>query len=154
MKRYWIIGLILAVCLGLVACGQIEDTNGENDYSLATLTNEDLLKGASSSTQVGFLHTQINDTHTVKVSKFSGVEVLESVRATESIKSITFLVECTRKSGNLYVYVRCDGQIVGDFEIGAKDELVLDNPAPGKYELCVAGESASYELSVTITTQS
>ncbi|MBR2446750.1 MAG: hypothetical protein IKB28_08840 [Clostridia bacterium] len=151
MKRYWIIGLILAMCLGLAACGQIEDTNGEQDYSLATITEEQLVKGTNSSSKVGFLHTQINDSHTFKVNKFSGVEAIESVRATENTKSITFLVECTRKSGNLYVYVRCDGQIVGDFEIGARDDLVLENPAPGKYELCVAGESASYELSVTIT---
>ena len=151
MKRYWIIGLILAMCLGLVACGQIEDTNGEDDYSLATITEEQLVKGTNSSSKVGFLHTQINDSHTFKVNKFSGVEAIESVRATESTKSITFLVECTRNSGNLYVYVRCDGQIVGDFEIGTKDDLVIENPAPGKYELCVAGESASYELNLTIT---
>ncbi len=151
MKRYWIIGLILAMCLGLVACGQIEDTNGEQDYSLATITEEQLVKGTNSSSKVGFLHTQINNSHTFKVNKFSGVEAIESVRATESTKSITFLVESTRNSGNLYVYVRCDGQIVGDFEIGTKDDLVIENPAPGKYELCVAGESASYELSVTIT---
>ena len=151
MKRYWIIGLILAMCLGLVACGQIEDTNGEQDYSLATITEEQLVKGTNSSSKVGFLHTQINNSHTFKVNKFSGVEAIESVRATESTKSITFLVESTRNSGNLYVYVRCDGQIVGDLEIGTKDDLVIENPAPGKYELCVAGESASYELSVTIT---
>ena len=130
MKRYWIIGLILAMCLGLVACGQIEDTNGEDDYSLATITEEQLVKGTNSSSKVGFLHTQINNSHTFKVNKFSGVEAIESVRATESTKSITFLVESTRKSGNLYVYVRCDGQIVGDFEIGEKDELVLENPHP------------------------
>ena len=151
MKRYWIIGLILAMCLGLAACGQIEDTNGEDDYSLATITEEQLVKGTNSSSKVGFLHTQINDSHTFKVNKFSGVEAIESIRATESTKSITFLVECTRNSGNLYVYVRCDGQIVGDFEIGTKDDLVIENPAPGKYELCVAGESASYELNLTIT---
>ncbi len=151
MKRYWIFGLILAMCLGLVACGQIEDTNGQDDYSLATITEEELVKGTNSSSKVGFLHTQINDSHTFKVSKFSGVEAIESVRATENTKSITFLVESTRTSGNLYVYVRCDDQIVGEFEIGARDDLVIESPAPGKYELCVAGESASYELSVTIT---
>lgn len=151
MKRYWIFGLILVICLGLVACGQIEDTNGEQDYSLATITEEQLVKGTNSSSKVGFLHTQINDSHTFKVNKFSGVEAIESVRATESTKSIIFLVESTRKSGNLFVYVRCDSQIVGEFEIGARDDLVIENPAPGKYELCVAGESASYELSVTIT---
>ena len=139
------------MCLGLVACGQIEDTNGEQDYSLATITEEQLVKGTNSSSKVGFLHTQINDSHTFKVNKFSGVEAIESVRATENTKSITFLVESTRNSGNLYVYVRCNGQIVGDFEIGARDDLVIENPAPCKYELCVAGESASYELSVTIT---
>ena len=151
MKRYWIFGLILAMCLGLVACGQIEDTNGEDDYSLATITQEELIKGTNSSSKVGSMHTQINDKHTFQDSKFSGDEAIESVRATESTKSITFLVESTRESGNLYVYVRCDGQIVGDFEIGSRDDLVIENPTPGKYELCVAGESASYELNVTIT---
>lgn len=152
MKRYICIGLLLAVCLGMVACGQIEDVNGENDHSLATLTKEELVKGASSSSKVGFLHTQLNDKHTFKVSKFSGVEVLESVRADDKTQSITFTVDSTHSGGNLYLYVRCDGQIVGDFEIGTKDDLVLENPAPGKYEICVAGESASYELNLTITT--
>ena len=150
MKRYWIFGLILAICLGLVACGQIEDTNGEDDYSLATITKEELVKGASSSSQVGFLHTQVNDKHTYKVAKFSGVEVLESVRATESTQSITFTVESTRESGNLYIYVRCDQEIVGEFAIGKGDSLILEQPAPGKYELCIAGESASFEMTVII----
>ncbi|MBQ7379537.1 MAG: hypothetical protein IJW70_07680 [Clostridia bacterium] len=150
MKRYLCIGLLLIVCLGMVACGQIEDTNGEDDYSLATITKEELVKSASNSSQVGFLHTQVNDKHTYKVAKFSGVEMLESVRATESTKSITFTVESTRESGNLYIYVRCDGEIVGEFAVGGSDSLILEQPAPGKYELCIAGESASFEMTATI----
>ena len=150
MKRFWIFGLILILCLGLASCTQIEDNNGEDDFSLAVLTNKDLLKSASSSSKVGFVRSQINDKLTVKVSRFSGVEVLESISADQNTGSITFSVQSTLGSGNLYVYVRHDGQIVGDFEIGKSDSLTIKQPAQGKYELCVAGESASYELSASI----
>ncbi len=151
MKRYLCIGLLLVVCLSMVACGQIEDTNGADDYSLATLTKEDLLKKVSSSSQAGFLHTQLNDKHTYKVTKFSGVEVLEEIHVKQNAKQLTISASSTLNSGNLYVYVRCDGVIVGDFAIGQNDTVTLENPPSGDYELCIAGESASFELSVTIT---
>ena len=150
MKRYWIFGLILAMCLSLAACGQIEDTNGEDDYSLAVITHEELVKGTNSSSKIGSMRTQINDKLTVKVSKFSGVEALDSITADNSTKSITFSVQSTLESGNFFVYVRHDGQIVGELEIGKSDTLTIKQPTPGKYELCVAGESASYELSASI----
>lgn len=152
MKRYWTIGLVLVLCLGLVCCGQIEDTNGDADASLAVLTKQDLLDSNSSS-KVGFVRTKLNDTITLKVNQFSGVEAVESVRTTQSTERLTFSVQSTLQSGNLYVYVRCDGQIIGDFEIGQSDSLMIEQPAPGKYELCIAGESASFDLTATIQQQ-
>lgn len=153
MKRYLCIGLILLLCLGLVACDQIEDTNGEEDPSLAVLTEQDLLKGYNSSVMVGFISTKINDKLTCKANQFSGVKELESIRATNGTQSLTFDVQSTLGSGNLRIYVRSDGRIVGDFEVGKRDTLTIEQPAPGEYELCIAGESASFEITATIQKQ-
>ncbi len=150
MKRYLCIGLLLVLCLGMVACGQIEDTNGADDYSLVTITNKDLVgSGFSSKTMTARL--DINGKIEYSVGKFSGVEAVEVVHVKQGASRVTFAVNTTLESGNLYVYVRHNGQIVGEFAIGQNDTVTLENPPAGKYELCTAGESAKFKLVIEIT---
>ena len=150
MKRYLCIGLLLVLCLGMVAFGQIEDTNGADDYSLVTITNKDLV-GSSFSSKAMSTRLDINGKIEYTVGKFSGVEVVEEVRVKQGASRVTFAVNTTLESGNLYVYVRHDGQIVGEFAIGKDDVLVLEKPTAGKYELCIAGESAKFKMVIQIT---
>ena len=77
--------------------------------------------------------------------------MVEEVRVKSGVKSITFKVNTTLTEGNMYVYVRHDGQIVGELAIGQDDTLTVENPTEGKYELCVAGESASFKMVIQIT---
>ena len=150
MKRYLCIGLLLVVCLSMVACGQIEDTNGADDFSLVTITQKDLVGGGFSSKAMT-ARFDVNGKIEYSVGKFSGVEVVEEVRVKQGASSVTFAVNTTLESGNLYVYVRHDGQIVGELAIGQNDTLTLENPPAGKYELCTAGESAKFKLVIEIT---
>ena len=151
MKRYLCIGLLLIVCLSMVACSaHIEDTNGADDHSLTTITREELL-GNSGAIQFMTVRSQVNDKIEYSVGKFTGVEKVEEVRAKSGAKSITFKVNTTLEEGNMYVYVRHDGQIVGEFAIGREDMLTVENPTEGKYELCIAGESASFKMVIQIT---
>ncbi len=150
MKRYLCIGLLLVLCLGMVACGQIEDTNGADDYSLVTITQKDLV-GGGFSTKTMTTRLDINGKIEYSVGKFSGVEKIEEVRVKDGASRVTFAVNTTLESGNLYVYVRHDGQIVGELAIGQDDTLTLENPPAGKYELCTAGESAKFKMVIEIT---
>ena len=152
MKRYLIIGLLLTVCLSMVACNvqHIEDTNGADDYSLTTITKEQLL-GVSSSVKFLSVHSQVNDKIEYSVDKFTGVEMVEEVRAKSGTRSVRFAVKTTLEEGNMYVYVRHNGEIVGELTIGQDDVLVLENPEAGKYELCIAGESAKFKMVIQIT---
>ena len=152
MKRILILAMALLLCTGLVACGQIEDANGEEETGLAVITKDELLESNSSS-KVGYVRTQLNDTLTLKVKQFSGVEAVESVSVSKNTECLAFSVQSTLESGNLCIYVRCNGMIVGEFTPGQKDSLTIEKPAPGKYELCIAGESASFELTATIQEQ-
>lgn len=151
MKRYLCIGLLLIVCLSMVACMQhIEDTNGADDYSLTTITKEQLL-GNASAISVLSVRTEVNDKIKYSVGKFTGVEQVEEVRVKDDADSITFAVNTTLEEGNMYVYVRHDGQIVGELAIGKDDALTIEKPVPGKYELCIAGESAKFKMVIQIT---
>ena len=151
MKRYLCIGLLLVVCLSMVACSaHIEDTNGADDHSLTAITKEELL-GNSSAVQFMTVRSEANGKIEYSVGKFTGVEKVEEVRAKSGAGSITFKVNTTLEEGNLYVYVRHDGQIVGELAIGQDDTLTVENPTEGKYELCVAGESASFKMVIQIT---
>lgn len=55
LKYFTLINVILLILIFLPSCGlkQIEDKNGEDDYSLAVLTDEDLTKGMKSFVSVG-----------------------------------------------------------------------------------------------------
>ena len=151
MKRYLCIGLLLVVCLSMVACGQhIEDTNGTDDYSLTNITQKELL-GNSGAVRFMSIRSEVNDKIEYSVDKFTGVEAVEEVRVKQGASRVTFAVNTTLESGNLYVYVRHDGQIVGEFAIGQNDTVTLENPPAGKYELCTAGESAKFKLVIEIT---
>ena len=63
MKRILILAMALLLCVGFVACGQIEDANGEEETGLAVITKDELLESNSSS-KVGYVRTQINNTLT------------------------------------------------------------------------------------------
>ena len=44
MKKIWSMFFVLAMCATLVACGEkYEDTNGADDFSLQTITDEDII---------------------------------------------------------------------------------------------------------------
>ena len=158
MKRYLCIGLLLIVCLSLAACdlkvnfnlNHIEDTNGADDYSLTTITKEELL-GNSGAVKLLSVRSEGNDKIEYSVDKFTGVEMVEEVRVKDGVGSITFAVNTALTEGNMYVYVRCDGQIVGELAIGKDDALTIEKPTPGKYELCIAGESAKFKMVIQIT---
>lgn len=158
MKRYLCIGLLLIVCVSLAACDlkvdfnlkHIEDTNGADDHSLTTITKEQLL-GNSGAVKLLSVRSQVNDKIEYSVDKFTGVEMVEEVRVKNGVGSITFAVNTTLTEGNMYVYVRHDGQIVGELAIGKDDALTIEKPTSGKYELCIAGESAKFKMVIQIT---
>ena len=150
MKRYLIVALTLILCVGFVACSHIEDTNGETETGLATLTNTELTAKAPSYTTTVSVRSEVNGQSTLKVKKFSGVDRLDSVRVKEGAASVNFTVSTTLTSGNLYVYVYKDGKILGDLSLCKGATLKLESPAAGEYELRIAGESAEFTVSYSI----
>ena len=151
MKRFLMVALALVLCLGFSACGQIEDANGEEDTALATLDKQALLAQMPSSFEMGSVRTTKDGVTQWSIRKFSGVKVLETCTVAKGARSVEFAVGSELEQGNLYVYVYKDGAIVSDLSIGKGSSLTIEFPAAGEYELRVAGESAAFSMTYSIT---
>ena len=130
----------LMLALSLSACiGHIEDTNGDDDFSLVTITDSDLVSGKSNSLTNNSMKTTIGNKTTHKYGKFSGIITLETIRVTTG-KTITTTMSVT--AGNCRLVLVKDGQIVYDFNINGSDSVTLES---GTYYLRIAGESAKVD---------
>ncbi len=122
----------------------IEDTNGNDNFTLQTITDQDIISGRSS-VSVSSVGSSNNNRTTLKVEKLSGVKTLETLKSGSYEFTITFNVE----QGNCRL-VLCDGEnILQDIDIGAKDKTFTTKSESGKLYLKIAGESAKFNIEYT-----
>ena len=136
----------------------IEDTNGADDYSLQTITEEDVVK-CEMGTRGGLTETrsnlsaggiEISDGIEYSCNKFTGVYRLYTCTVLKGSSIYVDLVDFQIRSGNFAFYVVLDGKIVGEVK-PAKDggytEFTLDNvEKTGTLEYIIAGESANFSF--------
>lgn len=150
MKKMLLLFVISLFVFTLVGCGHIEDTNGEEDYSLTTITDENILSGYGSSTQSGSIYSETSmngiTTYKIKVSKFSGVKKLYEK---EISNNYSLNIKCTLKSGNMKLLLLKDGEIFADI-LSSKEITKSYDLTSGEYEFIVAGESAKYEIEIIL----
>lgn len=133
--------IILALCL--CSCKQIEDTNGEDNYQLQTISDERIISEKGSTVKVGSVSTKVNNKGTYKVKKFSGVETLFSIDGSNHHITVTITSEI--KAGNFKIVLVNEKQIVKVFNLNCTQSVTIEN-ATGRYDLKIAGESANFSI--------
>ena len=150
------IAVIAAVCL--VVFGEkmepIGDINGPEDYSLAVLTEADLiaadgkrlstgLKTKTSNTNI--LGVQMGDATVYFDDDFSGTQLLANWNLLGRSDLVFDLYDFQVTAGNLLICVVHEGQIIGTVEPGEETvNFRMDDVEPGNYEVVIAGESAAF----------
>ena len=122
-----------------------EDTNGTDDYTLTTLTDEDFLKGHNSGISFMSMSSTVNESTTISIKKFSGITIMKhKIRA--SGENLIIQTNTALSSGNLRIcVVRDNEEIVADIAINADDEILIEN-ATGVYTIVIGGESANFSF--------
>lgn len=143
MKKLRIIALMMLcvlVAISLVACdfGHIKDTNGDEDFTLETITDEDILAGGTKYVAFGSQNLTVGDVHSVTVKKFSGVWQVAMLELQGGSAAVT--MDMTVAKGNCRVVLICNDEIVHDFDINGQDTYTVHTA--GKYYIKLAGESA------------
>lgn len=149
MKRIASLLILVSCALLLASCGagHIEDTNGD-DISLCSLTDEDIFGKTTSYVAVGAVSTQVNNKHTFKASRLSGI--YEYIRFTKDRGAFTINADTSVEEGNLRVVVLCDGKYVADIAVKKGESLRIENKLGGKYEIRFAAESARFSFECTV----
>ena len=159
----WIVFAIalVAVCLVMFILNpgpeHIEDTNGADNYSLQTITEQDVVEqkmGARGTVREFEFHPEIagwSVSEGIRYSskKFTGVDMLYRTTLMKGSDIYVTLAEYEIKEGNFAFYIVFDGEVVGKIlpGDGAYSEFLLENvDKTGTLEYVIAGESASFEF--------
>lgn len=146
MNRTIAILLTLVMLTGLSGCmSHIEDANGPDDHSLATLTDEELLGSSLSSTGTMMSTVTTGSITRCKAGKFSGVDDLYEEDIVWS-SGLTVSVDATVTEGNARLVLLLDGEIVHEFAINSGEQTFTLEEYSGLLCLRIAGESAKYNI--------
>lgn len=146
MKKIICICLLVLV-MSLSACSQIEDTNGPDDYSVVTFSDDDILNGGGFVVTVGtieassYLNGKLSGTYSV--AKISGIITVNEYSSKSS--KISFNINFTCEAGNAMVVIVSDNEIVKKIEANQDVTFEVDNNFKD-YEIKLVGESAKASI--------
>ena len=145
MKKLICALLAVFILLSFTGCGtrSYEDTNGEDDYSLQTITEADIIRGIGSSI---FMSSTVRNNHvTVCTARtMSGVAKLFELDLNGEDLDLT--VSCSITKGNARLVLVINDEIVHDFGLkGMNQNFTLEN-VTGAVSLRIAGESTGYSI--------
>ncbi len=151
MKKISILILLFSFIF-LMSCGifeQYEDTNGADNYSLQSITEEMLIKN-DKGLQIGAVTSSTRNSDEQKIKKsvhqFDGVEELARIKS----GSYDIILDFKVSSGNTRLVLTDGSKVIYEFLIN-EDNQTYSFEANQTYYLKLAGESLGYELNAVIT---
>ena len=155
----WIVFAVALVVVGAIwlfagtQLEHIEDTNGADNYSLQTITEQDVVehnmgtKGSVNKRETRFGNISNGIKYSSK--KFTGVHRLYTATIIEGSDIYVSLAGFEIREGNFACYIVFDGEVVGKIEPDdfATAEFIIENvEKTASLEYFIAGESASFEF--------
>ncbi len=152
MKKLLCLIMALGFAVLSAGCGtEIADTNGPDDYSLATITEENIINQDLGSSSYSMSPGSDDESYLVETTKFKGKEFsgVTQIYMTNFIGKSDVNVDVsnlTVDSGNFALYAILDGEIVHEFKIGELMETFEMDDINGTFELVFAGETADFKF--------
>lgn len=139
--------LIFIFCLSLSSCGlsHIEDSNGEEDFSLSTLKNEEILT-YNSVVSYGTVESTTNSTFSYSCKKLSGNCLVKTI--TPKGRELLVTISNNVFSGNAYIALVRNGNVFK--EIPLNQIINLEIRGFDHYQLRILAESCHISVRVAI----
>ena len=123
----------------------IEDTNGPDDFSLAVITDEEIIDRISDSVGFGWTKNPVNGTVKFHSRNFSGIQEILRQDILFSTGVTLDVIDLEVNAGNFRMAVFHEDEIIMD--ITPETEFPLDLGAlEGSVRLVIAGESADFSF--------
>ena len=140
--------------MNLAGCGtQYEDTNGAEDFTLQTITDENIINlevGAS-----GLTYTENNLANVISSSEYSsknfnGVEQIYLTNFILPSDIELYIGHLNVKNGNFKMVVINNDEIIHEFALDTFNETFYFENITGSFSIHVAGENANFEFHINI----
>lgn len=123
----------------------IEDTNGADNFTLQTITDENIINMNIGAMGLTESTDSISNTTTYSSNKFTGVEEIYGTNLIANRFDIT-INHARVDSGNFRIVLLEDDKIVHEFTLNELTQtFTLENPS-GYISLRIAGESADFQF--------
>lgn len=124
---------------------EYKDTNGENDFSLCKITDEDIIEGMDSSTLNIVTFDEEQNEYWYLGKYFNGSTSLST--GTPLTKNNTINIQkFSVTKGNARLLILADNTIVHDFIPNESNQELSLNNLQGDISLVIAGESTNFEV--------
>ena len=154
MKKLSVILIAVCLALTLVGCGtQYEDTNGAEDFSLQTITDQDIINLSTGSSGLSYTESSLGDvisSSEYSAKNFNGVEQLYLTNFLLPSDIEVYIGHMNVKQGNFRLVVVNNDAIIYDFPLDAFGETFRFENLTGSFAIHVAGESAAFEFYLNI----
>lgn len=137
--------LVIVCCVWMFGSNleHIEDTNGADNYSLQSITDDNIIKMDLGALNLKESTGSISNTTTYSSNKFTGVSEIYGENIIGNRLEIT-INHARVDSGNFKIVLLEDDKIVHEFKLNELTQTyVLENPS-GYISLRIAGESADF----------
>ena len=144
---------MMLMCLAFTACGEeYADTNGDDDYTLQTITDEDIIHLKTGSSGLSYKEQNLGFLHSSEYysKNHNGVDqiYLTSFIAKSDVEIYIGHMSVTK--GNFKLAVINNDKIIKEIPVNAFNEIYRFEDLEGDFSVHVAGESAAFEFYIDI----
>ena len=153
MKKITSILLALLLCFTLCGCGETyEDTNGNNNFKLQTITDQDIIHLKTGSSNLTYKETNIGGIKSseYKSKNFNGVEQLYLTDYIMKSDVCIYIGHMSVNSGNFRLVVINNDEIIKDIPLDVFGEEFWFYDIKGPFSIHVAGESANFTFHMEV----
>lgn len=154
MKKVMSLMLAAAMCLSLAACGtEYEDTNGEEDYTLQTITDENIIALDIGASGLSYSEDSLDGatiSSEFSAKSFNGVERIYFASYILPSDVNVYIGTMNVKSGNFKLAVVNNDEIIHEFALDTFSETFCFEDITGDFFICVAGEDAAFSFYIDV----
>lgn len=153
MKKLLTLLLTFLLCFTLSGCGETyEDTNGDNNFKLQTITDEDIIHLRTGGSNLTYKETELAGIKSSEYTSknFNGVEQLYLTDYIMKSDVCVYIGHMTVNSGNFRLVVINNEEIIKDIPLDAFGEEFWFYDIKGEFSVHVAGESANFTFHMQV----
>lgn len=154
MKKRLLTFVVAFMCLGMVSCGtQYEDTNGPDDFTLQTITDENIINLETGSSGLSYKEQNAAGFHSSKyyAKNHNGVDQIFLTDFIGPSDVEVYIGHMAVESGNFKLVVINNDEIIKEIPVDAFNESFYFENLTGTFAIHVAGESAKFDFHIDIS---